>query len=121
MSQSMITGLQTMAVAAVLAKAGGKWTPIFRQPIDPNRVPEGEPQRIGCMLGVRYARGQMSAITIDIPGLLIRPETPRFEGVLANGCEPPQKGDTLCLGGKQIIVLDVMGHAPPLYVLTLET
>lgn len=119
--QSAITGLQAGEVAAALVKAGGKWTPIFRQAADPNGVPEGEPQRIGCMLGVRYTRGQMSAITIDIPGVIIRPETPRFEGVLAGGCEPPRQGDSICVGGKQVNVLDVMNQAPPLYVLTLET
>ena len=117
---NVITGLQAMAAAAALAKAGGKWTPVFRQPADPNGIPMGGPQRVGCMLGVRYVRGQMSAITIDIPGVIVRPDTPRFEGVLANGCEPPMQGDTICIDGKQVRVMDVMAQAKPLYVLTLE-
>lgn len=116
----IVTGLQMAAIAAALAKAGGKWTPVYRQPVDPNGVPTGGPERIGCMLGVRYTKGQMSALTIDVPGIIVRPDTPRFEGILAGGCKAPRAGDTICVGGKRVNILDVMNAAPPLYVLTLE-
>lgn len=62
----------------------------------------------------------MSAITIDMPGMIVRPDTPRFEGVLADGCPPPAQGDKLCIGGVMMNVLDVTAAAPPLYVMTLE-
>ena len=117
---SLITGKQAVAVAVAIARAGGRWTPIYRQPKDANGVPNGAPVRIGCILGVRFARGQMSAITIDVPGVVVRPDTPRFEGVLANGCTPPMQGDTICVGGQHIPILDVMTQLPPLYILTLQ-
>ena len=116
----LIVGLAAHMTAAALAKAGGRWTPVYRQPADANGVPVGEPVRIGCMLGMRYVRGQMSAITIDMPGMIVRPDTPRFEGVLADGCPPPAQGDKLCIGGVMMNVLDVTAAAPPLYVMTLE-
>ena len=117
----LIKGRQAAQVAAALCKAGAKWTPIYRRQKDANGMPMGEPERIGCMLGVRYVRGEMSAITIDIPGVVVRPDTPRFEGMLANGCAMPEKGDALCIGGVHVRILDVMSQAPPMYVLTLET
>ena len=43
-----------------------------------------------------------------------------FEGILAGGCKAPRAGDTICVGGKRVGILDVMDAAPPLYVLTLE-
>ena len=50
----------------------------------------------------------MSAITIDMPGMIVRPDTPRFEGVLADAaCPPPAQGDKLCIGGVMMNVLDV--------------
>lgn len=53
----LIVGLAAHMTAAALAKAGGRWTPVYRQPADANGVPAGEPVRIGCMLGMPVCQG----------------------------------------------------------------
>jgi hypothetical protein len=116
-----INGLQAGAIAAALAQAGGVWTPFYRQATDGNGVPTGEPVRMGCLLGKRYTKGQASTLRIDIPGVIATRDVTRFEGVLANGCAPPQAGDQLCVGANaRVKITGVNTDAAPLYVLTLD-
>lgn len=115
-----IDGLQANAIAAALAQAGGKWTPCYRQAMDANGVPEGEPKRIGCLLGKTYSKGLASALRVDIPGVIATKDVTRFEGVLAAGCSTPRVGDTLGIGGARIAILTVNADASPLLVLTLD-
>lgn len=115
-----ITGLQANAIASALAQAGGLWTPYYRQPVDANGVPTGEPTRIGCLLGKTYTKGQASLIRVDVPGVVASKDVTRFEGVLS-GNTAPQIGDLLCTGGKRIKIMSVNADSAPLIVVTLDT
>ncbi len=116
-----IDGLQANAIAAALAQAGGKWTPYYRQAVDANGVPEGEPMRIGCLLGKTYSKGLASALRVDIPGVIATKDVTRFEGLLARSCSMPKMGDALGIDGKRIGILTVNADAYPLLLLTLDS
>ena len=42
--------------------------PVWRVQRDANGVPIGGAQKIGCVYGVRYERGQTANVLVDIPG-----------------------------------------------------
>ena len=119
----IISGLEAMSVAAVLAKAGARWTPFFRQATDANGVATGTTVRAGCILGRTYVKGQTSNLRIEVPGVIVNQEVTRFEGVLASDGNEPKVGDLICIdgvAGERAKITCVNAEARPLVVLTLD-
>lgn len=55
-----------------LAAYGAVCVPVWRVQRDANGVPIGGAQKIGCVYGVRYERGQTANVLVDIPGVIAR-------------------------------------------------
>lgn len=55
-----------------LAAYGAVCVPVWRVHRDANGVPIGGAQKIGCVYGVRYERGQTANVLVDIPGVIAR-------------------------------------------------
>ena len=73
-----------------LAAYGAVCVPVWRVQRDANGVPIGGTQKIGCVYGVRYERGQTANVLVDIPGVIdaraevvLRPR--RYGAELAGG------------------------------------
>lgn len=118
----IISGAEAKSVAVVLVKAGAKWTPFFRQPVDANGVATGSPVRMGCILGITYVKGQASNLRVEVPGVMVSQDVTRFEGVLGS-TDTPQAGDLICINGatgERAHIMDVNAEAAPLIVLTLD-
>lgn len=116
----LITGNDAKAIAVALAKAGGMWTPYYRQPTDANGVATGDPVRTGCLLGKTYIKGSASTVRIDIPGVTAMQSVTRFEGILAGGCATPRTGDLLSVDGAHVKIMSVYTEGAPLIVMTLD-
>ena len=63
------------------ARAGGVWRGLragLARAADANGVPIGGAQKVGCVYGVRYERGQTANVLVDIPGVIARMDAPRL-------------------------------------------
>lgn len=107
-------------IAAALAKAGAKWTPVFRKERDLNGMETGVETRVGCILGLSYVKGVSSILKIDVPGTILQTDVPRFEGVLAYNGGAIQKQDEICISGVRHEIMDVQAVDQMYYVLTLK-
>ena len=63
-----------------LAAYGAVCVPVWRVQRDANGVPIGGAQKIGCVYGVRYERGQTANVLVDIPGVIARMDAPELAG-----------------------------------------
>ena len=61
-----------------LAAYGAVCVPVWRVQRDANGVLIGGAQKIGCVYGVRYERGQTANVLVDIPGVIARMDAPRL-------------------------------------------
>lgn len=116
----MIKGKQAAELAAALVRAGAKWVPVYRPELDANGMPTGGEQRVGCILGLLYVKGRSSVLHIDVPGMLLRQNLTRFEGVLAYDCGSIQKGDVLCVQGARYGIMHVDAVEGLVYTLILD-
>ena len=118
----VIKNREMARIAGALAKAGAKWTPVFRKPRDANGVETGEAEtRVGCVLGLKYVRGVSSILKIDVPGTVLQTDIPRFEGVIAYNGGEIQKLDEICIGGVRHVIMDIPAVVDGMYyVLTLK-
>ena len=107
-------------IVGALVQAGARWTPVFRRPLDPNGQPMGDPERVGCILGMRYRRGSSSTIKIDVPGIILRMDVPRFEGVLAYNCGEIKARDEIRVQGTAYTIMDVQAIDGLYHILTLQ-
>ena len=71
-----------------LAAYGAFCLPFLRVKRDANGVPIGGAQKIGCVYGVRYERGQTANVLVDIPGVIARMDAPRLCCTLGETLEP---------------------------------
>lgn len=103
-----------------LAQAGARLTPVQRQEVDLNGVPQGEPQVIGCLYGLDYrSQGVGGGLHIDLPGVIIGGDnTRRYVAVLKQG-EPPRQGDKLMLDAQGTEILKADCQMDVVYLLTL--
>lgn len=117
----MLTGAQHALVQSALARAGAKWTPVYRQPADANGMPMGDPMRISCLLSLTYRKGNMaSTLLINTPGTVLRAEQTRFEGITSPACPPIRRNDIIRIGGEMRRIIDPVVIAPGIYTLVLE-
>lgn len=79
-----------------LAIAGAVCMPVYRVPVDANGVATGPAACIGCVYGVRYERGQVANVLIDIPGVVARRDTPRLLCSFTGCARDVRAGDVLC-------------------------
>ena len=116
----LIRNREVARIAGALAKAGAKWTPVFRKARDANGVVTGAETRVGCVLGLKYVKGVSSILKIDVPGTILQTDIPRFEGVMAYNTGPILKHDEICIGGVRYEIMNVQTVDDLLYVLTLK-
>ena len=83
-----------------LAIAGACCMPVYRVPADANGVATGPAACIGCLYGVRYERGQIANVLIDIPGIVLRRDTPRLLCSVTGCARELRAGDVLCYRGQ---------------------
>lgn len=117
---AVIKSREIARIAGALAKAGAKWTPVFRKTRDANGMPTGEETRVGCVLGLKYKKGASTILKIDVPGAVLQTDVPRFEGVLAYNGTEIVKQDEICVGGKRYEIMDVQSFDGAYYILTLK-
>ncbi len=79
--------------------------PVWRVQRDANGVPIGGAQKIGCVYGVRYERGQTANVLVDIPGVIARMDAPRLCCALGDTARSLQEGDGLNIAGRWYTVL----------------
>lgn len=79
-----------------LAIAGAVCMPVYRVDADANGVQIGPAQCIGCVYGVKYERGQIANVLIDIPGIVARRDTPRLLCSVTGCARELRAGDVLC-------------------------
>ena len=79
--------------------------PVWRVQRDANGVPIGGAQKIGCVYGVRYERGQTAHVLVDIPGVIARMDAPRLCCALGDTARSLQEGDGLNIAGRWYTVL----------------
>ena len=82
-----------------LRLAGALCVPVWRIPKDENGVATGAAQKIGCLYGTRYERGQTANMLVDIPGVIARVDAPRLLCLYSSKVVVPRAGDLLCIGG----------------------
>jgi hypothetical protein len=116
----VIKSRETARIAGALAKAGAKWTPVFRKERDLNGVATGLETRVGCLLGLKYSKGTFSTLKIDVPGTILRTDVPRFEGVMAYNGGEIKKLDEICIKSERHEILDVQAVDQMYYILTLK-
>ena len=61
-----------------LAAYGAACVPVWRVQRDANGVPIGGAQKIGCVYGVRYERGQTANVLVDIPAGILAAEAGQY-------------------------------------------
>ena len=88
-----------------LAAYGAVCVPVWRVQRDANGVPIGGAQKIGCVYGVRYERGQTANVLVDIPGVIARMDAPRLCCALGDTARSLQEGDGLNITGRWYTVL----------------
>lgn len=88
-----------------LAAYGAVCVPVWRVQRDANGVPIGGAQKIGCVYGVRYERGQTANVLVDIPGVIARMDAPRLCCTLGDTARSLQEGDGLNITGRWYTVL----------------
>mgnify|MGYP000565064346 CR=1 FL=1 len=88
-----------------LAAYGAVCVPVWRVQRDANGVPIGGAQKIGCVYGVRYERGQTANVLVDIPGVIARMDAPRLCCALGDTARSLQEGDGLTITGRWYTVL----------------
>jgi len=103
-----------------LVVAGAKTIPVYRQPVDANGVATGEPQRIGCLFGMFYTRGQRDTVLIATPGIVARTDTDRLIATACGCARSVSIGDTLFWGSRKYKVLEATIHMDVALALVLE-
>ena len=88
-----------------LAAYGAVCVPVWRVQRDANGVPIGGAQKIGCVYGVRYERGQTANVLVDIPGVIARMDAPRLCCARSDTARSLQEGDGLNIAGRWYTVL----------------
>ena len=88
-----------------LAAYGAACVPVWRVQRDANGVPLGGAQKVGCVYGVRYERGQTANVLVDIPGVIARMDAPRLCCALGDTARSLQEGDGLTITGRWYTVL----------------
>ena len=88
-----------------LAAYGAACVPVWRVQRDANGVPIGGAQKVGCVYGVRYERGQTANVLVDIPGVIARMDAPRLCCALGDTARSLQEGDGLTITGRWYTVL----------------
>lgn len=74
--------------------------PVYRTDADANGVQIGPARCIGCVYGVRYERGQVANVLVDIPGIVARRDTPRLLCSVTGCARDVRAGDVLCYRGQ---------------------
>ena len=98
MNRATMNGHYRQLVRA-LRLAGAQCVPVYRIPKDENGVATDAAQKVGCLYGTKYERGQTANMLVDIPGVVARVDAPRLLCLWNEKVVPLQVGDLLCVGG----------------------
>ena len=90
---------QYRQLVRALRIAGAVCVPVYRIPKDENGVATGAAQKIGCLYGTRYERGQTANMLVDIPGVVARIDAPRLLCLWNSKVVALQAGDLLNVSG----------------------
>ncbi len=99
----MVSETNRKRAAAVFQKAlreyGAKCCPVYREEKDVNGVPTGKVDKIGCVYGMRYERGQAANVLADLPGVAVRVDAPRISCAITGCAKQLRAGDLICYDG----------------------
>lgn len=93
------------AFRRALGACGAVCVPVWRVRRDANGVPIGSAEQIGCVVGLRYERGQTANVLVDIPGVIVRLDAPRLCCALSETARNLQEGDGVKIAGRWYTVL----------------